>query len=200
LTPNGFTRFRPVAKANDARFTRRGASAKSQPDFGALFPAVHVRRSLPRGKVSVRAPTRDRVDLLKACLESLFRSIDVARHDVIVLDNDSSDPETLGYFEQVAKRGVRVIRIGGAFNFSKIVNKGASIATGQTLLLLNNDTEAPGAGWLGEMIGGMVELDVGAVGATLVWPGGVVQHGGVVLGPSFDGSHAFKDRIDGDAG
>lgn len=112
----------------------------------------------------------------------------------------SSDPETLRYFEQLANRGVRVIRIGGPFNFSKIVNKGASIATGQALLLLNNDTEALGAGWLEEMLGRMGEPDAGAVGATLVWPSGVVQHGGVVLGPSFDASHAFNDRIDGDAG
>jgi hypothetical protein len=189
-----------LAGANDAHFARRGASAKSQPDFGALFPAVHVHRTPPRGKVSVLIPTRDRVDLLKPCLESLFRSIDVVKHEVIVLDNDSSDPETLGYFEQVAGRGVRVIRIGGAFNFSKIVNKGASIATGQALLLLNNDTEAPGPGWLDEMLGRMAEPDVGAVGATLVWPSGVVQHGGVLLGPSFDASHAFNDRIDGDSG
>ncbi len=87
----------------------------------------------------------------------------------------SSDPETLRYFEQLANRGVRVIRIGGPFNFSRIVNKGASIATGQALLLLNNDTEALGAGWLEEMLGRMGEPDAGAVGATLVWPSGVVQ-------------------------
>ncbi len=119
---------------------------------------------------------------------------------MIVLDNDSSDPATLAYFEQAAQRGVRLIRIGGPFNFAKIVNKGASIATGQFLLLLNNDVEALGPGWLDEMLGRIAEPDVGAVGATLVWPSGVVQHGGVVLGPGFDASHAFNDRIDGDPG
>ena len=44
----------------------------------------------------------------------------------------------------------------------------------------------------------MAEPDVGAVGATLLWPSGVVQHGGVTLGPNFDASHAFNERIDGD--
>ncbi len=60
-----------LARANDAHFARRGASARSQPDFGALLPAVHVRRAPSRVKVSVLVPTRDRVDLLKPCLESL---------------------------------------------------------------------------------------------------------------------------------
>lgn len=191
---------RALAQANEAHLAKRGVAAKAQPDFGALFASVHVKRPPPRGKASLLIPTRDRIDLLKPCLDSVFATADLARHEVIVLDNESSDPETLAYFEQVAQRGVRVIRIGGPFNFAKIVNKGASIATGQFLLLLNNDVEALASGWLDEMLGRMAEPDVGAVGATLVWPSGVVQHGGVVLGPSFDASHAFNDRIDGDPG
>jgi GT2 family glycosyltransferase len=106
----------------------------------------------------------------------------------------------LAFFERIAEKGVRILRIGGPFNFAKIVNKGASIATGESLLLLNNDVEALGPGWLEEMQGRLSEPDVGAVGATLLWPSGVVQHAGVVLGPSFDASHAFNERIDGDPG
>jgi hypothetical protein len=45
-----------------------------------------------------------------------------ARNEVIVLDNDSSDLETLGCFERLAERGVRIIRIGGPFNFARLVN------------------------------------------------------------------------------
>jgi GT2 family glycosyltransferase len=50
------------------------------------------------------------------------------------------------------------------------------------------------------MLSRIAETDVGAVGALLVWPSGVVQHGGVVLGPNFAATHAFNDRIDSDVG
>jgi GT2 family glycosyltransferase len=191
---------RALTQANQAHFSARRVRAEMEPGSGALFPAVRVRRPAPRGKVSVLIPTRDRVDLLKPCLESLFATADLARHEVIVLDNDSSDPETLAYFARIVQSGVRVLRVGGPFNFAKIINKGASIAVGHYLLLLNNDVEALELGWLEEMLGRMAEPDVGAVGATLLWPGGVVQHGGVVLGPGFAAGHAFNEWIDGDPG
>jgi GT2 family glycosyltransferase len=191
---------RALTEANRAHFSARRIRVEMAPGSGALFPAVRVRRPAPRGKVSVLIPTRDRVDLLEPCLEALFATADLALHEVIVLDNDSTDPETLAYFARLVQSGVRVIRVGGPFNFAKIINKGASIAVGHYLLLLNNDVEALEAGWLDEMLGRIAEPDVGAVGATLLWPGGVVQHGGVVLGPSFAAGHAFNERIDGDPG
>jgi GT2 family glycosyltransferase len=68
------------------------------------------------------------------------------------------------------------------------------------LCLLNNDIEATSDDWLDEMLTRLAEPDVGAVGALLTWPGGVVQHGGVVLGVNFAATHAFTDRLAGDPG
>jgi O-antigen biosynthesis protein len=65
---------------------------------------------------------------------------------------------------------------------------------------LNNDIQAQSDDRLGEMLSRIVTEDVGAVGAQLLWPSGVVQHGGVVLGPNFAAAHAFNDRITGDNG
>ncbi len=59
---------RALAQANEAHLAKRGVAAKAQPDFGALFPAVHVKRTPLRGKISLLIPTRDRIDLLKPCL------------------------------------------------------------------------------------------------------------------------------------
>jgi O-antigen biosynthesis protein len=93
-----------------------------------------------------------------------------------------------------------VLRVPGPFNFARLNNAAAEIANGQILCLLNNDTKALSNDWLREMLGRLAEYDVGAVGALLVWPSGVVQHGGVVLGTGFAATHAFNDRIDGDSG
>jgi GT2 family glycosyltransferase len=191
---------RTLARANEAHLFARGVAARIEPGFGALFPAVHVRRADPAGKVSLLLPARNRVDLLKPCLESLFGTVDLARHELIVLDNDSSDPETLACLDEAAGRGARIARSGGPFDAAEMVSKGAAIASHDFLLLLENGVEALGPGWVEEMLGRIAEPDVGAVGATLVWPSGVAPHGGVVLGPGLAAADAFSDRFDGDPG
>ena len=97
-------------------------------------------------------------------------------------------------------RGATVLRVPGEFNFPRLNNCAAKAANGELLCLLNNDVKALDDHWLEEMQSRIAEGDVGAVGALLVWPSGVVQHGGIVLGPSFAAAHAFNDRIDSDVG
>ncbi len=189
-----------LLRAAQAHFDARRAPARLDPLAGGALPLIRVNRSLQRTRLSILIPTRDRVDLLKPCIDSLFATVDLAAHECIVLDNESSEPETHAYFEQILARGLRVFKVGGGFNFSRIINAGAAVASGNALLLLNNDVEALHPGWLEEMQGRLGEPDVGAVGAKLLWPSGVVQHGGVVLGARYGAAHAFNDRIDGDPG
>ena len=68
------------------------------------------------------------------------------------------------------------------------------------ICILNDDVNALDEQWLDEMLSRIAQRDVGAVGAQLIWPSGVVQHGGIVLGSSFAAAHAFSDRIDTDVG
>ena len=68
-----------------------------------------------------------------------------------------------------------MLRVGGPFNFARLINAGASLASGDFLLLLNNDVEALDEGWLDEMRSRAAEPDVGAVGAALLWPSGVIS-------------------------
>jgi GT2 family glycosyltransferase len=118
----------------------------------------------------------------------------------VIADNDSRELETLDYLERVTSEGITVIRAPGSFNFERINNIAVSELDVDHLCLLNNDIEALDDLWLSEMLSRLIDPNVGAVGAKLLWPSGVVQHGGVVLGPSFAAAHAFNDRLDGDPG
>ncbi len=189
-----------LARAVQAHLAARGVQGRIGPGRGALLPSAIVARPAPRGRVSIIIPTRDRADLLGACFDSLVKTVDFSLHEVIVLDNDSVEPETVALFDEVLAKGGRVLPVPGPFNFSRIINRGATAASGEFLLLLNNDVEALQPGWLEEMLSRRAEPDVGAVGAALLWPSGVVQHGGVVLGPKFAALHAFNDRIESDPG
>ena len=132
--------------------------------------------------VSILIPTRDRIDLVEQCVESLARTSYPA-FEILIIDNDSTHSETLTWFEQFDNgRDRRVIPAPGEFNFAGINNIGAQHAQGDLLLLLNNDTEVINSDWLSNMVRWIQRPGVGIVGAKLLYPNDTIQHAGVVLG------------------
>lgn len=70
----------------------------------------------------------------------------------------------------------------GDFNYSAVNNLGVSHASGEYLLLLNNDTEVITVNWMEELLMYAQREDVGAVGAKLFYGDKTIQHAGVVIG------------------
>ncbi|MEY9278838.1 glycosyltransferase family 2 protein [Bradyrhizobium yuanmingense] len=189
-----------LATASQMHLEARGVRADVIPQQGNLFPAVRIARAIAPQRVTVVVPTRDRLPLLRTCLDSIAPAVERCRADILVVDNDSAAPDTLAYLADLARRGVRTLRVEGPFNFARLNNQAAATLDTDVLCLLNNDIEASCDDWLEEMLRRLAEPDVGAVGALLIWPGGVVQHGGVVLGMNFAATHAFTDRFVDDPG
>ena len=189
-----------LAVAGNEHLQSRGISTQVIPSSGAVFPAVRIVRKLDRPRTTIVIPTRNRRDLLEGCIESIQPAVKRTQAEILIVDNDSTDPDTLRYLANLDNRVAMILRVPGDFNFPRLNNCAAEAADGDILCLLNNDVKALDDRWLDEMLSRIVETDVGAVGALLVWPSGVVQHGGVVLGPGFSAAHAFNDRIDSDVG
>ena len=189
-----------LAEASRAHCRQRGTRALVTPATGGVLPAVRVSRLHNRARTTIIIPTRNRRHLLEGCIESIRPAVARVDAEIMIIDNDSADPDTLDYLARIDGRIARVLRVPGEFNFPRLNNRAAEVATGDVLCLINNDIKARDDGWLDEMLGRIAAEDVGAVGAMLVWPSGVVQHGGVVLGPSFAAAHAFNDRIASDVG
>ncbi|MCW2396640.1 MULTISPECIES: glycosyltransferase family 2 protein [unclassified Sphingobium] len=141
--------------------------------------------------VTIIIPTRNRVELLRICLEGVAAT-QYSNLEVIVVDNDSDDPETLSYLDALDPTNVRVMRHSGAFNYSAINNRAAREARGQLLCLLNNDIEILDPNWLATMVIQAQREDVGAVGAKLLYPDGRIQHAGVVIGVGNAAGHAHR--------
>ena len=166
------------------------ACGETPADFMPAAPGTNYIRVVrpvpePQPLVSVIIPTRDQADLLKQCVEGVLSRTDYSRLELLIVDNDSQDPDTLAFFETIAEedRRVRILKYPGKFNYSAINNAAVREAQGDVLLLLNNDTEVISSHWLKEMVAHAVRPEVGAVGAKLLYPDGRLQHGGVVLGP-----------------
>jgi GT2 family glycosyltransferase len=186
--------------ASHMHLRARGVGAEVGQQQGNLFPAIRIKRPIAHERVTVMIPTRDRLSLLRTCLDSISPAVERCSADILVIDNDSADPETIDYLANLSRRGIRTLRIEGPFNFARLNNQAAAMLDSDVLCLLNNDIEANSDDWLEEMLTRLAEPDVGAVGALLTWPGGVVQHGGVVLGMNFAATHAYTDRFSDDPG
>jgi GT2 family glycosyltransferase len=147
------------------------------------------------GRVSIIIPTRDRADLLRACVESLDRHRCAAQRELIVVDNGSTEPATHEYLASLARReAAKVLPYDRPFNWSGVNNFAALHATGDYLLFLNNDVEALSAGWLDALLAFASRPEIGMAGGLLLYPDGTVQHAGVVLGLTGYAGHVFAGR------
>ena len=183
---------RAVAEA----IARQGLAADVLPT-GAM-PFLHrVRYRLPDPPplVSVIIPTRDRLDLLRAAVDGVRVRTDYSAIELIVVDNDSREPETLTYLCQLAnEEGVRVLRQPGAFNYAALNNAAAALATAEVLCFLNNDIVVTQPGWLTELVSQAMRPEIGAAGPLLRYPDGRVQSAGIVLGSGILGRLALHQR------
>lgn len=174
----------------------------AEPDR-VFIPRRIVRTLSPRAlkqTVSLIIPTRDQAEMLERCITSMQRFTDWPRLEILVVDNDSVQSKTKSYFRKLVQQGVKVLSYPGRFNFSAINNYAVGFASGEIVGLVNNDIEALHAGWLEEMLGHLMSPGVGAVGAKLLWPNGMVQHGGVLLGVGNVAGHFGNLLADADWG
>jgi GT2 family glycosyltransferase/glycosyltransferase involved in cell wall biosynthesis/uncharacterized coiled-coil protein SlyX len=193
--PEAFQRgIRAVQEALD----RRGiAGWVSRPDFAeknhlGLFQ-VDFPDEGPR--VAIVIPTKDRLELVRTCVRSILEKTAYRNYEVVVIDNESDDPATLDYLDNLPGR-CRVIRIPsveGRFNYARLNNLAVEQLDHEYVLFLNNDTEVRRPEWLSQLVG-YAQIDgVGPVGAKLIFPDGRLQHAGVITGFQ-EGMpiHAFK--------
>lgn len=162
-----------------------------------------VRPKLPESLplVSILIPTRDRIELLQKCVESIQQRSTYQHIEIIVIDNGSIEPASLAYFEALKKQGIQIIHDLRPFNFSALNNFAAKHAHGEFLCLMNNDIEVVTPDWVEEMLSFAALPGAGAVGARLWYPDGQgLQHGGVVIGLGGVAGHAHVGLPQGQVG
>ncbi len=147
----------------------------------------------PAPLVSLLVPTRDGLAVLRPCVESILAHTTYPNYEILILDNQSGEPETLDWFRHIAADArVRIIRYDHPFNYSAINNYGVQQAHGSLIGLINNDVEVIRPDWLTEMASHALRPDIGCVGAKLYYSNGRIQHGGVILGLGHVAGHAHR--------
>ena len=133
-------------------------------------------------KVAIIIPTRNHVELLRTCVASLART-SYRNYEIVIIDNESDDPDTLTYLASLPHRVLRIANPPGEqFSFARINNEAIRQVDADYVLLLNNDTEVRTPEWLSQMMGYARMEAVGAVGARLLFRDETVQHAGILHG------------------
>jgi GT2 family glycosyltransferase len=176
-------------RAVEDALARRGRSARVTMTSPGRYRVAYAIQGRPL--VSILVPTRDRLDLLRTCVDGILEKTAYDRFEVVILDNGSREPDTLRYLAELPAPH-RSVRYDQRFNWSSINNFGARHSRGDYLLFLNNDTEVIEPGWIEAMLEHAQRPEVGAVGAKLLYPDGSIQHAGAVIGLGGTAGHAFR--------
>ena len=185
--------FEAGARAIKAHYDRMGIAVDSV-EKGVDYGIYHTRFHLDEEPlVSVIIPNKDHRADLDLCLTSLLDKGTYRNLEVIVVENNSTEPETFDYYEELQekRKNVRVVTWKRKFNFSAINNYGVTFAHGEYLLFLNNDVEVIEPDVIREMLGYARRDDVGIVGARLLYQDDTIQHAGVVIGFGGIAGHTF---------
>ena len=170
-------------------------------------PAVHrVSYGIPADhpKVSLIIPNCDHIEDLRDCVSSILKKTTYDNYEIVIAENNSNPGEIFEYYKTLQKGNdnVRVITCPvTGFNWSAINNYAVrEAASGEYVLLLNNDTEVISHDWIQEMLMYAQRPDIGAVGAMLYYPDDTVQHAGVIVGLGGPAGHAFNGCRRGENG
>ena len=182
-------------RALNEHFQRTGVNGKVKLIGHGYEASYELPVDLPL--VSIIIPTRNGLDLLKQCLNSIFTKTTYFNYEVLIVDNGSDDADILTYFSALAAhpqhgKNVRIIHDDSPFNYSRLNNKSVLQAKGEIIALLNNDIEVISPNWLSEMVSHALRPGVGAVGAKLWYPNNTIQHAGVTLGVGGVAAHAHR--------
>ena len=143
--------------------------------------------------VSLIIPTCNNHDLVRKCIESILGKTTYPNYEIILVDNNSDELESLKYFSKLASDGViKLIEYQHPFNYSAINNFAVKQAHGEIVGLINNDIEVISPEWLSEMVSIVCQHGVGAVGAKLLYSDNRIQHAGVIVGLGGVAGHSHK--------
>ena len=188
-----------AAQALREHLARRGIAGEVFQGLveGATRRVVYQHPGTP--KVSIIVPTKNRLDLIRPCVESLLQQTRYPEWELLLVDNGSDETEVIAWYMTLRARHagkIRLLSFDAPFNYSTMNNRASREARGDYLLLLNNDTECIHDDWLDAMMAHAQRPDVGIVGARLLFPDSLtVQHAGVVLGMEGTARHVYVGSL-----
>lgn len=176
------------------RDTMKKRAIKGEVEDGIWKGSYRVKRAIEgQPMVSIVIPFRDKVEVLKVAIDSIFAKTTYDNYEIILVNNGSEMLETRLYLREVENcPRVRLLHYNAPFNFAAINNFAVEKAKGEYIIMLNNDTEVIAPDWIEAMLEHCQRSEVGCVGAKLLYPNTHIQHAGVIIGVGGAANHTFS--------
>jgi len=144
--------------------------------------------------VSILIPVHNRLEMTRACLESIFANADSSPSFEILVVDDGSTDGTAAYLDSLAPR-VRALPSATRESFAQKMNRAAPLAHGEFLCLLNNDTLVT-PGWLANLLAAAQrDSGIGVVGNLQLTPGTErINHAGMVFDAQGNSHHLYEGQ------
>ena len=186
-------------RALNDHFQRIGIEASAE--FVGYGYRVSYSLPTPLPLVSLIIPTRNKTNLLRKCVDSIFHRTEYNSIELIIIDNNSDDLDAIRYLKKLSSNPrIRVISDTRPFNYSELNNAAVKLANGEIIGLMNNDVEVINSGWLSEMVSHALRPSIAAVGARLWYSDDTLQHAGMVLGINGLAGHVHRYLPSGNGG
>ena len=144
--------------------------------------------------VSIIIPFKDEPEYLRSCIETILDKTDYQNFEIVGVNNNSKKEETFELMAQLQKSENRISfhEYNAPFNYSKINNYAVAIASGEHIVLMNNDIEIINTDWIEALLEHSQRGDIGAVGAKLYYPHNTIQHAGIIIGIGGFAGHSHR--------
>lgn len=166
-----------------------GAVVKDGPRTHTYF----VERPAPKLSISIVIVTRTGA-LLRRALASFEPALQRTPAQIVVVHHVLG-PDT-GVAEVCQEYKTERVEWGEPFHFSLMNQRGVDRAVGEVLVFVNDDVIARDGDWLQALGVQCMRPEVACVGARLVYPDGLLQHGGIVLGAGELTDHIGRNMLE----
>ena len=174
------------------RLNISGAKVAANPLIPEVYRVIYPVPEKPP-LVSIVIPSKDKLELLRACIQSIVQKTDYPNYEILIVSNNSKNAKTFAFFNSMKHfKNIKIIEYNVPFNYSKINNFAAKQTKGDVLLFLNNDTEVLDSSWLNEIVSHAVRPGIGIVGAKLYYADDTIQHAGIIAGLNTLVGHVFS--------
>ena len=135
--------------------------------------------------IDIIIPTHNNINGLKTCLNGLLHNTDYPKLNIILVANRCSKDmdEYLNTLKSHPK--IKILTNNDKFNWSALNNQAVAASDSSMLLFLNDDVEIKQSNWLHNLCKHLYLKDIGAVGATLFYANGEIQHNGIETNPKW---------------
>jgi GT2 family glycosyltransferase len=145
------------------------------------------------GSISILIPTHDQPEKLKCAVDSILEKSTYTNYEIVIINNSSEEEPTLRLFDELRKRNkIKIIDYSYPFNFSAINNFAVSQIASDHVVFLNDDTQVITPSWLEAMLEYSQRVQIGSVGAKLLYRDNTIQHGGILIGHPQIAVHAHR--------